>query len=286
MTYAPLPSSASAFSPAGAKSQNISPTNPGESGALTARKGRRATRTQAAQLSRRDNLIMEHLPLVKVIATRIYQGLPAQVDLDDLVHAGILGLIDAASKFNPSKQAVFSSYAKFRIRGEILDSLRQLDWASRDARRQQKAVEATRRELAASLQRAPTDSEMAGKLGIDIERWHTMVRDLPSAGMVSASSRNEDDDLPVMDLPSNPETRPDSMCRQEELRSVMGEAMKTLPERYQKVVVLYYNKDMTMKEIGGVLGINESRVSQIHKAALEKMAVTLESNGISSSRAF
>ena len=89
-----------------------------------------------------------------------------------------------------------------------------------------------------------------------------------------------------MDLPGNAETRPDSMCRQEELRSVVGEAMKTLPERYQKVVVLYYNKDMTMKEIGGVLGINESRVSQIHKAALEKMAVTLEGSGISSIHAF
>ena len=242
---------------------------------------------QAAKLARRDRVVLEHVPLVKAIAVRVHENLPVHVDLDDLVHAGILGLFDAASKFNPDKQVVFSSYAKHRIKGAILDSLRQLDWASRDMRRRHKQVEAATRDLAAELQRNPTEQEVAQKLGMDAERWRTMMIDLRNVGLISASTRgNEGDDLPAPDFPSKPETHPDSICAREQLRSVLGVAMKTLPERYQKVVLLYYTNEMTMKEIGGILGINESRVSQIHKSALEKMQVALESNGITSALAF
>ncbi len=243
--------------------------------------------SEAARLARRDRVVLEHLPLVKAIAVRVHENLPVHVDLDDLVHAGVLGLFDAASKFNPDKQVVFSSYAKHRIKGAILDSLRQLDWASRDMRRRHKQVEAATRELAASLQRTPTEQEVAEKLGMDVERWRTMMIDLRNVGLVSASTRaNENEDLPAPDFPSKPETQPDSICAREQLRNVLGIAMKTLPERYQKVVLLYYTNEMTMKEIGNILGINESRVSQIHKAALEKMATALEQNGITSSQAF
>jgi len=242
---------------------------------------------QAAKLARRDRVVLEHVPLVKAIAVRVHENLPVHVDLDDLVHAGILGLFDAASKFNPDKQVVFSSYAKHRIKGAILDSLRQLDWASRDMRRRHKQVEAATRDLAAELQRNPTEQEVAQKLGMDAERWRTMMIDLRNVGLISASTRgNEGDDLPAPDFPSKPETHPDSICAREQLRSVLGVAMKTLPERYQKVVLLYYTNEMTMKEIGGILGINESRVSQIHKSALEKMQVALEANGITSAQAF
>jgi RNA polymerase sigma factor for flagellar operon FliA len=242
---------------------------------------------QAAKLARRDRVVLEHVPLVKAIAVRVHENLPVHVDLDDLVHAGILGLFDAASKFNPEKQVVFSSYAKHRIKGAILDSLRQLDWASRDMRRRHKQVEAATRDLAAELQRNPTEQEVAQKLGMDAERWRTMMIDLRNVGLISASTRgNEGDDLPAPDFPSKPETHPDSICAREQLRSVLGVAMKTLPERYQKVVMLYYTNEMTMKEIGGILGINESRVSQIHKSALEKMQVALESTGITSAQAF
>jgi RNA polymerase sigma factor for flagellar operon FliA len=242
---------------------------------------------QAAKLARRDRVVLEHVPLVKAIAVRVHENLPVHVDLDDLVHAGILGLFDAASKFNPDKQVVFSSYAKHRIKGAILDSLRQLDWASRDMRRRHKQVEAATRDLAAELQRNPTEQEVAQKLGMDAERWRTMMIDLRNVGLISASTRgNEGDDLPAPDFPSKPETHPDSICAREQLRSVLGVAMKTLPERYQKVVLLYYTNEMTMKEIGGILGINESRVSQIHKSALEKMQVALEANGITSAHAF
>lgn len=241
----------------------------------------------AAKLARRDRVVLEHLPLVKAIAIRVHENLPVHVDLDDLVHAGILGLFDAASKFNPEKQVVFSSYAKHRIKGAILDSLRQLDWASRDMRRRHKQVEAATRDLAAALQRTPTESEIAEKLGMDTERWRSMMLDLRNVGLISASTRsNEGEELPAPDFPSKPETQPDSICAREQLRSVLGIAMKALPERYQKVVLLYYTNEMTMKEIGGVLGINESRVSQIHKSALEKMQTALQANGITSSQAF
>ena len=242
---------------------------------------------QSAKMARRDRVVLEHLPLVKAIAIRVHENLPVHVDVDDLVHAGILGLFDAANKFNPDKQVAFSSYAKHRIKGAILDSLRQLDWASRDMRRRHKQVEAATRELAATLQRNPTEAEVAQKLGMDQERWRNMMLDLRNVGLVSASTRsNENDDLPAPDFPTSPDTHPDSICAHEQLRSVLGVAMKTLPERYQKVVSLYYTAEMTMKEIGGILGINESRVSQIHKAALEKMQTVLQTNGISSSHAF
>ena len=242
---------------------------------------------QVSKTTKRDRVVLEHLPLVKAIAVRVYENLPVHVDLDDLVHAGILGLFDAATKYDPEKQVVFSSYAKHRIKGAILDSLRQLDWASRDLRRRHKQLEAATRDLAAELQRMPTEAEIAARLGVDVDRWRQMMLDLRSVGLVSASTRSADnEDMPAPDFPGKPESQPDSMCAREQLRSVLATAMQTLPERYKKVVVLYYTNEMTMKEIGGVLGINESRVSQIHKSALEKMNVVLQGNGIHNCSAF
>ena len=127
-----------------------------------------AGKNRTVSLETRDKVVLEHLPLVKAIAVRVHENLPVHVELDDLVHAGILGLFDAATKFNPDKQVAFSSYAKHRIKGAILDSLRQLDWASRDMRRRHKQVEAATRELASALQRTPTEQEIAEKLGMDV----------------------------------------------------------------------------------------------------------------------
>jgi RNA polymerase sigma factor for flagellar operon FliA len=192
-----------------------------------------------------------------------------------------------ALKFDPNKHVAFSSYAKLRIKGAILDSLRQLDWASRDLRRRQKQLESATRELQATLQRTPTESEIALKLGVDLERWRQMMVDLRNVGLISASSRvPEQDELSAPDFPSKPESQSDNMCSHRQMRSVLGVALKTLPERYQKVVFLYYTNEMTMKEIGGILGINQSRVSQIHKSALEKMQMVLHSTGIHSVQAF
>ena len=237
--------------------------------------------------AKRDRMVLDHMSLVKAIAVRVHENLPVHVDLDDLVHAGVLGLFDAATKYNPDKQVAFSSYAKHRIKGAILDSLRQLDWASRDLRRRHKQVEAATRDLSLLLSRMPTEAEVAEKLGIEVERWRQMMIELRNVGLVSASARaNDHDDLPPPDFPSNPETQPDNMCARRQMRSVLSFAMKTLPDRYQKVVIMYYTNEMTMKEIGGMLGINESRVSQIHKLALEKMQLVLQHNGIVSAQSF
>ncbi len=238
-------------------------------------------------MTKRDAVVLEHLPLVKAIAVRVHENLPVHVDLDDLVHSGILGLFDAATKYDPGKKVAFSSYAKHRIKGAILDSLRQLDWASRDLRRRHKQVEAVTRDLAAKLLRNPTEAEVAAEMGVDKARWRQMMLDLRTVGLLSASARGpEQDNLPAPEFPAQPETQPDSMCARQQLRELLSSAMRSLPDRYQKVVVLYYTNEMTMKEIGDILGINESRVSQIHKSALEKMAVALQSVGIDSPAAF
>ena len=260
--------------------------------AVTAKKGRQqnspgAEKRLAARREQRDRVVMEHLPLVKAIAVRVHEGLPIHVELDDLVHAGILGLFDAASKYNPNKQVAFSSYAKHRIKGAILDSLRQMDWASRDMRRRHRQVEQATRDLCALLHRQPTEDELAEKMGVAVSRWRQMALDLRNVGLVSADTRSqEQDELPPPDYPGAPETQPDYMCAREQMRERLQEAMSVLPERYRKVVVLYYTNELTMKEIGGMLGINESRVSQIHKAALEKMAAALQQSGIESVDAF
>jgi RNA polymerase sigma factor for flagellar operon FliA len=234
-----------------------------------------------------DRVILDHLPLVKVIAIRIHESQPAQVELDDLIQAGILGLIDAVAKYNTEKNVAFRSYAQYRIRGAILDSLRQQDWATQDHRRGQKKSEAATRELSVELQRAPTESEVAAKMGIDLDRFREMISALQRGGLVSMSSREPgQEDLPEPDYPAKEETRPDKMSAHAELQDLLRGAMHRLSERYQKVVGLYYNKDMTMRAIGEILGINESRVSQIHKSALEKMAVTLHSAGIHAASAF
>ena len=243
--------------------------------------------TNAARRARRDKLVLENLQLVKSIAVRVHETLPVHLDVDDLVHAGVLGLIDAASKYDPEKQVCFAGYAKHRIKGAILDSLRQLDWASRDLRRRHKQAEAAVRDLTAELQRAPTEAEIAQRLGIDVEKWRQMSVDLRNTGLISASSRPTDhDDLPEPDYAGSPETQPDTICVQSQLKSALDVAMTVLPDRYRQVVHMYYRAEMTMKEIGTILNINESRVSQIHKAALEKMQVALENAGIHSSAAF
>jgi RNA polymerase sigma factor FliA len=237
----------------------------------------------ATTSAHRDELVLKHLPLVKVIAVHMHRSLPTHVDLEDMVQAGNLGLFDAASKYDHEQQVAFPTYAKHRIRGAIIDSLRQLDWASRDMRRHHKRVETATDELTAKLQRAPIEAEVAEKLGVDVEHLRTKMADLRILGRVSVSTRSgEKASLPALDFPDKPEAQPDWICGLAELRTALSKAMKSLPERYQKVVFLYYNDEMTMKEIGGALGIQESRVSQIHKSALGKMAAVLETIGITS----
>lgn len=252
-------------------------------------KAKRVSKARTNRISNevRDRIVLDHLPLVKAITVRVHENLPVHVELDDLVHAGVLGLFDAATKYNPTKKVVFHSYAKYRIKGAILDSLRQADWASRDMRKRHKQVESVTRELSGTLQRSPTEAELAEKMGVDVDRWRRMAIELRTVGLMSASTRaNDQESASAPEFPEQDTWQPDNMCALRQLRSMLDVAAKTLPERYQKVVFLYYSNEMTMKEIGGMLGINESRVSQIHKIALEKMALAMHSAGVHSAEAF
>jgi RNA polymerase sigma factor for flagellar operon FliA len=207
------------------------------------------------------------------------------IDLDDLIHAGVMGLFDAAEKFDNRQDVAFASYAKHRIKGAILDSLRQLDWASRDLRKRHKQLEQVLRELTAALSRPPSDDEIAARMGVGVERWRQMAVELRVTGLLSASPHPQDEDQSMPEFPAKPDLQPDRLFAKREMGSALKSAIDTLPERYQTVVLLYYTRDMTMKEIGGMLGINESRVSQIHKTALGRMAAALQSAGIHSSAA-
>jgi RNA polymerase sigma factor FliA len=237
--------------------------------------------------TRRDELIIEHLPLVTAIAAHVQRSLPVHTELDDLVHAGVMGLFDAASKYRDDKEVAFPTYAKHRIRGAILDSLRQLDWASRDLRKRHKQMETVTRELTVKLGRTPTQNELASAMGLSARRWQSLMVDFRSLGLVATQLRATDrDEQPVNDAPCPPAQAPDQVFARSEMRAKLSTAMKGLPERYQQVVTLYYERDMTMKAIGGILGVNESRVSQIHKCALERMQTALGSSGIHSAAAF
>jgi RNA polymerase sigma factor for flagellar operon FliA len=245
-----------------------------------------SVRRQKLSIQVRDQIVLDHLPLVKAIAIRVHENLPVHVDLDDLIHAGVLGLFDAVLKFDNNKNVAFHAYAKHRIKGAILDSLREMDWASRDLRKRQKQVDSVTNDLGMRLGRVPTEAEVAAEMGVTMERWHRIMMELRSLGMASATAGPDQDQDRTLDFAGRPDLQPDRICEKRQLQITLARAIGTLPERYQKVVFLYYTNDLTMKEIGEMLGVNESRVSQIHKTALRKMAVVLEAEGIHSPAAF
>jgi RNA polymerase sigma factor (sigma-70 family) len=171
----------------------------------------------------RDRIVLEHLPLVKAIAVRVHENLPVHVDVDDLFHAGVLGLFDAAVKYNPDKKVVFSAYAKHRIKGAILDSLRQLDWASRDQRKRQKQLESATRELTSKLGRLPTEAEVAGSMGYDAERWRRVAMEMRMVGVFSSSVLpGEQNNGLQPEFPARPDSQPDMMCEREQLRHTLA----------------------------------------------------------------
>jgi RNA polymerase sigma factor for flagellar operon FliA len=255
--------------------------------AAVATKTLRGAGSVEAERARRDHIVMTHLPLVKAIAARVRENLPVQVELDDLVHAGVLGLFDAVQKYDPGKRVIFPLYAKHRIRGAILDSLRQLDWASRDLRKRSKHIEAVSQRLGHRLGRAPSEAEMAREMGSSLPRWRKLVQELHAAGLSSCQSHVGGQSAEVLervmvtDAAQKDQELPDRCCARQQLRHFLAQAMEALPVRYRRVVFLYYKQGSTMKQIGAELGVNESRVSQIHKAALEKLNAALRARGIS-----
>ncbi len=222
------------------------------------------------------------MPLVRAVASRLHGTLPAHVDMDDLVHSGILGLIDAADKFDDARGVPFGAYANQRIKGSILDSLRQYDWASRDMRRKYKRIEANRRGIASELGREATDAEVAARSGLDEAGWRRAVVELQSVGLTPLSIEcSVAEDIQTIDPPSL-SASPDQIATAEELKTILAKALGTLPPRYQRAVALYYVEELSMREIGTIIGVNESRVSQIIKMSREKLAAVLEAAGIAS----
>jgi RNA polymerase sigma factor FliA len=239
------------------------------------------------QTARRDELITQHLHLVSAIAAHVQNSIPVHVELDDLVHAGTMGLFDAAIKYRDDKEVAFPTYAKHRIRGAIIDSLRQQDWASRDLRRRYKQMEAVTAELTTKLGRTPTEREMADAMGLDSRRWQALMVDFRSLNAAAAQLHVQNDEEQIApEIPAAPTHSPDRLLARSELQQKLTAAMKTLPEKYKQVVTMYYENELTMKEIGARLGVNESRVSQIHKSALQRMQNALAEIGIQSAEAF
>jgi RNA polymerase sigma factor for flagellar operon FliA len=226
----------------------------------------------------RERLLLEHLPQVKYIARRIHDRLPAQVPLDDLIHAGVVGLIDAVEKFDPSKNVQLKSYAKFRIRGAILDSLREMDWSPRHLRRQARRIEEAHRDLKLRLGRVATEPELSKELGMNLEDFQHLLGELRGLDLGSLQAESMDpqaEDQMVSYRPGGADKDPFFLCLHEEIRSHISSALEDLDEKEKRVVTLYYLEELTMKEVGAVLGVGESRVSQIHSAAIVRLRARL-----------
>ena len=229
----------------------------------------------------RDRMMLEQMPAVRWIARRIHERLPQHVDLEDLVSAGTLGLLDAFRKFDPAKKVQFRSYAQFRIRGAILDSLRTLDWSPRDLRRKGRAVEETIRKLTAQFGRTPLEPEIAHQMGLDLEDYQQLLGELKGLeiGTLHAERSEDSGEEELAYIPNNPEDDPLFRCLRGEMKERLAAAIDRLPERERLVVTLYYYEEMTMKEIGLVLGVVESRVSQIHSSAVVHLRAGLAGLG-------
>jgi RNA polymerase sigma factor for flagellar operon FliA len=225
----------------------------------------------------RERLLMEHMPTVRYLARRIHERLPQHVELDDLISAGMVGLIDAFGKFDHSKQVQFKSYAQFRIRGAILDSLRVLDWSPRELRRKGRAVEEAIQSLTRRQGRTPTEPEIAAEMEINLGDYQQLMGSLKGLEIGSLNmERGEDAGDEELAYVAGPvEADPLFRCLQGEKRQHLIDAIEDLPEKERMVLTLYYYEELTMKEIGLTLGVVESRISQIHSSALRRMRSAL-----------
>jgi RNA polymerase sigma factor for flagellar operon FliA len=222
----------------------------------------------------RDRILLEQLPQVRYLARRIHDRLPRRVPLEDMVHAGVIGLIDALNKFDHSKHVQFGSYAKFRIRGAILDSLREMDWGPRELRRKARRVEEAQRKLSLDLSRAPTEVEVAAELHLELREFQQLLTELDGleVGSLRLESPWDGKEEDLCDYLTNaPEDTPFFQCMRSEMKELLARAVADLPEKEQQVLALYYFEELTMKEVGTVLGIGESRVSQIHSLAVLRL---------------
>jgi RNA polymerase sigma factor FliA len=235
------------------------------------------TTVEGESATERDLLLVEHLPAVRYLARRIHERLPQHVELDDLVSAGVVGLIDAFSKFDHTKKVQFKSYAQFRIRGAILDSLRTLDWSPRELRRKGRAVEEAIRSVTQQVGRAPSEQEIAKEMELSLAEYQLLLGDLKGLEIGSLHMERSEDsgDEELAYIPGSPENDPLFRCLKGEMKQRLADAIDELPEKERMVLTLYYYEELTMKEIGLTLGVVESRVSQIHSSAVLRLRTAL-----------
>jgi len=258
-----------------------------ESGENAARKTAAAKKSSSGQKAvqnsandpMRNQVIMDYAPLIKYIAQKIAARLPSNIDLDDLFSAGVIGLMDAIDKYDPSRDNKFKTYAEFRIRGAILDELRNQDWVPRSVRETNKREERARSELEQRLGRPPTDKETAAQLEITLEEFHeksgrtrVSMLSLEELGGVHSGDKKS-----LLECLENPNSKnPFTMLKAKGVRDMLQKAVEELPEKQKLVLSLYYYEDLNLKEIGRILDVTESRVSQLHTQAVQKMRSKLK----------
>ena len=225
----------------------------------------------------RERLVVAYSPLVKYVAGRMSSGLPAHVEESDLISYGLGGLISAIERFDLTREIKFETYAITRIRGAIIDELRTLDWVPRSVRARAREIERANMKLEARFQRAPTDEEMATELGVSVEDFQEALVQISNSTIVALDelwsvSDSSGDAISLLDtLPDRGAPDPEQLMDQSELRDRIADAIAALPEREKLVVALYYYENLTLREIGEVLGVTESRVSQLHTKAVLRL---------------
>jgi RNA polymerase sigma factor FliA len=220
----------------------------------------------------RERLILEHLPQVRLIARRIQERLPENVSLDDLISTGVIGLISAIDNFDPAQNVKLRTYAEYKIRGAILDSLRGLDWAPRQKRRRSKQIEQAIAAAEQKLKRAPTEDEVAAQLEISLEEYHEWlveIRGLNIASLEGAGGEQGKDLINFIPDPSN--NLPSALLERSELERLLTESIDDIPEMERTVLSLYYKEELTLREIAQVVNLHESRISQLKSQAILRL---------------
>jgi RNA polymerase sigma factor for flagellar operon FliA len=228
--------------------------------------------------SEREQLILEHLPQVRLIARKIFDKLPGNVSLEDLVSSGTVGLIAAIDRFDSSTGVKLKTYAEYKIRGAILDSLREADWAPRRQRRRARQIQQAIAIVEQRVQRAPNDAEVARELGISEEECRDWMADVHSLriGSIESCSFDEDGHEMTRQIPANEDSLPSNGIEREELRKLMMQALERMPVTERTVLSLYYNENLTLREISRVLRLHESRISQVKIQALARLRIVFE----------
>jgi len=227
---------------------------------------------QTKDTSLRERLILEYAHLVKYVAGRLSIYFGSNVEYDDLVGFGVFGLIDAIEKFDINKGVKFETYASLRIRGSVIDSIRELDWVPRSLRQKNKELEKAYTELENELGHSASDTEIAKKMDISVEELHKILNNVNITAMISLEDFLEQNYDSGIDVPNyNREDRPESHLEIVEIRDILSDSIDKLPEKEKTVISLYYYEEMTLKEISAIMGVSESRISQLHTKSILRL---------------